>query len=107
VKPETLKAILFDTIECLKQWGFTDVFCVNLHGDPQHQSVIRSSIRDIREVLEIEVYDLSTLSVNLPRPSSSPARTGKFSPDYHAGANETALIWTYYPKKSMPNGQKP
>lgn len=30
-------------------------------------------------------------------PSFPPSRKKKFRPDYHAGADETALMWEFYP----------
>lgn len=58
VKPETFKAILKDNMECLKLWGFKEIFCVNLHGDPRHRSVLDSSIDEIRKTSGIDVYDV-------------------------------------------------
>jgi creatinine amidohydrolase len=101
VKPETFKALLFDTMECLKSWGFTKVFTLNLHGDSLHCSTLESSIKEIRNNLGIDAYNLFSLSKELIKNHQPfrPARSGKFSPDYHAGAVETALIRAYHPDK--------
>jgi creatinine amidohydrolase len=40
VKPETLRTILFELIECLIHWGFTRVFTFNIHGDSLHRDTI-------------------------------------------------------------------
>jgi creatinine amidohydrolase len=112
VRPETFKAMLFDTIECLKRWGFTKIFTLNFHGDSLHWSTLESSINEIRGNLGIEVHNLFTLSKDLamdPEPFR-PVRLDRFSPDFHAGATETAMIWTYYPDKvnvEMAKGLKP
>jgi creatinine amidohydrolase len=34
---ETLKALLYDTLALLKQWGFERVYLLNLHGDVNHR----------------------------------------------------------------------
>ena len=101
VKPETFKAVLFDIIECLKTWGFTNIFTFNVHGDSKHCITLEESISEIREKLGISVYNLFSLSKKIID-SHEPFRAnrdGKFSPDYHAGATETALMWTYFPNK--------
>lgn len=101
VKPETFKAILFDIIRCLATWGFTKVFTLNLHGDSLHCLTLDSSIDEIRNELGIDVYNLFSLSKQIIS-SHEPfraVRSDKISPDYHAGAAETALIWAYYPDK--------
>jgi creatinine amidohydrolase len=112
VRPETFKAVLFDIIGCLKSWGFTKVFAFNIHGDSLHCSTLESSINDIRRDLRIDVYNLFSLSKQVIKnhePFRS-TRDGKYSPDYHAGATETALMWAYYPNKvkvEIAEGLKP
>ena len=101
VKPETFKALLHDSMECLKNWGFSRIFTLNFHGDSLHCSTIDSSLTDIRESLKIDAYNLMSLSRDLslvPQPFRSD-RTGKFKPDIHAGSIETGLMWTFYPEK--------
>lgn len=100
VKNETFKAVLVDTIGCLKSWGFTKIFCANLHGDPMHNQVLESSIREIRNDLGIDVYSLQSLNNTIENPPAfPPTRSGKYIPDYHAGADETATMWAFYPDK--------
>ncbi len=102
VKPETFKAVLSDSIECLKSWGFTRIFTCNFHGDPLHRSALELSTQEIRNNLKIDVYNLESLplTVKVENPPSFPkSRPGKYSPDYHAGADETSSMWSYYPDK--------
>lgn len=102
VKPETFKALLSDSIECLKSWGFTRIFTCNMHGDPLHRSTLESSVSEIRTNLKIDVYNMDSLSMNvkIKNPPAIPNyREGKYVPDYHAGANETSTIWSLYPEK--------
>ncbi|HEX3044390.1 MAG TPA: creatininase family protein [Bacillota bacterium] len=100
VKAETFQAVISDTIGCLKSWGFTQVFCANLHGDPVHNQVLESTTQEIRNNLGIDVYNLQTLSITIPNGPTFPApRPGKFTPDYHAGADETASMWAFYPER--------
>jgi creatinine amidohydrolase len=100
VKQETFKAVLSDLIECLKVWGFTKIFTCNFHGDPLHTFTIETSINEIRDNLKIDVYDLESsskeISDNINR---LPARPGRYKPDYHAGAEETSMMWSFYPGK--------
>lgn len=101
VKPETFKALLLDIIECLYRWGFTKIFTHNVHGDSLHCSTLESAIDEIRNNLGIDVYNLFSLSKEVIQ-NHQPFRAnrpGKYSPDYHAGATETAMIYTYHPDK--------
>ncbi|MCX7711584.1 MAG: creatininase family protein [Clostridia bacterium] len=100
VKPETFKAVLSDSIECLKRWGFTKVFCSNLHGDPVHRATLDSAINEIRTNLGIDVYNVDALNVKVQNPPAFPSSwPGKYNPDYHAGADETSMMLSCYPDK--------
>ena len=100
IKPETFKAVLADLIDCLKTWGFTKIFTYNFHGDPLHLSTIEASIKEIRGKLMIDVYDLESLSKETSNNINElPARPGRYKPDYHAGAGETSMMWSFYPEK--------
>jgi creatinine amidohydrolase len=105
VKPETFKAILEDLIECFKIWGFTKIFTYNFHGDPLHTSTIENSINEIRDNLKIDVYDLETLSkeININIYNILPTRQEKYKPDYHAGAEETSMMFSFYPDRVRVN----
>ncbi|HYH02070.1 MAG TPA: creatininase family protein [Bacillota bacterium] len=100
VRPETFKAMLVDIFCSLDSWGFTKVFINNAHGDRLHVATIEAAIQEVRDKLKLQVYRLSKLDVEVVNPPVFPAaREGGFKPDYHAGANETAAMWTFYPQK--------
>lgn len=100
VQPETMKAVIADTIRCMKNWGFNKFFCFNSHGDSQHKLVLESALADLRHegIEAYSGYSLSTkVSIKDLPPYPAP-RPGKFNPDYHAGADETGLMWAFYPQ---------
>lgn len=100
VRPETMKALLMDIFHSLQSWGFDKVFIVNAHGDQTHLRIIEDAINEIRAESDMQVYDLGNLNVQVENPPVfPPTREGRFEPDYHAGANETAAMFTFYPQK--------
>jgi creatinine amidohydrolase len=101
VKPETFKSFLFDTIECLKSWGFKRIFTLNFHGDQLHCSTLDSAINEIRKDLEVEVLNLLSLSKELIKDHAPffSERKATYRPDLHAGAMETARIFAFFPDK--------
>lgn len=50
VKVDTMKAVLKDTIECLHNWGFKNVYLLNFHGDSLHSKTIVETVKEIYEV---------------------------------------------------------
>jgi creatinine amidohydrolase len=99
VKPATLKAILRDAIENLKRWGYSMVFLSNFHGDPLHCRTLGEAASEIREALGIGVYTIDAIYAepdHHPKPLLPPP-PGKFRPDVHAGADETAAMAWLYP----------
>jgi len=36
IKPETMVSVLCDLLECLRSWGFENIFLFNVHGDFNH-----------------------------------------------------------------------
>jgi creatinine amidohydrolase len=106
-----MKAVLADTVGCLKAWGFTRVFYVNLHGDQTHRATVGSSAKELERSLGIMVRDIDQERIAVAgEPSFPPPRAGKYGPDYHAGADETAAMWAYYPervRKEVALGLKP
>ena len=100
VRPETFKAMLFDIFSSLKQWGFSNVFIVNCHGDKEHTKVIEQSVDEIKQKLNMKVYNMSNLDILIDNKPTFPAqRNDRFEPDIHAGAIETATMWSFYPQK--------
>lgn len=100
VRPETFKAILFDIFASLKQWGFSKVFIINSHGDSIHTKVIEEAIKEIMNHMDIQIYNMGNLDVKVSNAPTFPqVLGGRFEPDIHAGAIETATMATFYPQK--------
>ena len=45
MKPDTLRAVITENLECLEQAGFKNVVLVNAHGDPVHRKVITEALQ--------------------------------------------------------------
>ena len=99
VKPATFKAILRDAIENLKSWGYSKVFLSNFHGDPLHCRTLSEAASEIRESLGVGVYSIDAIYAELDhRPTPRlPPPPGRFRPDVHAGADETAAMAWLHP----------
>ena len=46
--PETLKALLYDTLASLKRWGFERVYLFDLHGDVNHRRAMLEGVAQAR-----------------------------------------------------------
>lgn len=100
VRPETFRFLLLDIFHSLNGWGFQKVFVVNAHGDPMHVEIIEQTAKEMRESKNMLLYNLGSLSVPIENPPVFPQqREGKFEPDYHAGADETAAMYAFYSQK--------
>lgn len=100
VRPETMKALLMDIFHSLLSWGFRKVFIANAHGDQTHVRIINEAAEEMSRSSEMEVINLERLDIALDNPPEFPKpREGRFEPDYHAGANESAAVFTFYPQK--------
>jgi hypothetical protein len=53
IRSETAKALLFDILSSLKDFGFKRVFAVNAHGDVEHKVVAMNAFKEACEQLEI------------------------------------------------------
>lgn len=101
----------------LHDFGFTEVYCFNYHGDPIHIGAIINSIkkansefdmkvRFMMEEMDIQVYKLSEkedfLSVFTPQYKKEWFEGGDISEqgllDIHAGAYETGMLAFMYPE---------
>lgn len=95
VSPSTFKSILFDIASNFQRWGFKAVVCINCHGDPVHRQKLEESVNFIRDSIKYNIVNAESL----------PSGTREYvqvkfaaSPDNHAGANETAQMWSFLPK---------
>jgi len=107
VKVDTMKAVLKDTIECLHNWGFKNVYLLNMHGDYLHSKTIVEIAKEIYE-LGIEnrnVYNIipeffqRILGLDGNEPYILVQKDEKAEPnnkdlylDIHAGGFETSLM---------------
>jgi creatinine amidohydrolase len=111
VRKETMRAILYDILVCMRGWGITHVFNINWHGDYDHNVTILESIKEARDDIGIKAYCVLKdskaahlgLTGNEPhviiwkRPSSSDP-----PPKYlqiHGGSTETSIMSYYFPKE--------
>jgi creatinine amidohydrolase len=99
VKPETMQAVLRESIGALGRWGFDRVLLVSLHGDRVHRKTISALVEEMKANTSIRVQEIGPLLAG-PFP---PPKPGAYSPDFHAGANETKAMWDYYPGKVKPH----
>jgi creatinine amidohydrolase len=125
ISPETMKAVLTESLENYARWGFRRQFIVNHHGDPQHNRAIVESIQALRAQGVETTYFLGgmiqgfvdaayqgTFRQPLPltgdevlrSPESETTReatsrlTRSAGLDVHAGERETSLIMRWFPK---------
>lgn len=100
ISPETMKLLLCDIYKSLDSWNFKNVFLINCHGDQTHVKIMKESIVEANRSMAINVVDLGSLDVAIDNPPTFPLpRKGRFEPDYHAGAIETAQMRTFFPAK--------
>lgn len=111
VRPETMKAVLFDMFSSLKSWGFTNIFNINAHGDGMHIRTAIEAILESRKKLDINVrYLMGSDQIQragltgkepflLAYQSDWFAEAPQDYMDLHAGAFETGLVATYFPNQ--------
>lgn len=109
VRKETAKALLYDILASLAEFGFHNVYGVNAHGDIEHSIAIIEAFKEATEQLKINAcyaFDECRLphfglSGNEPylcpiKPQSIVVSTAEVS-DIHGGDIETATIHKFYP----------
>lgn len=111
-RPETVKAMIYDILKSLKNFGFQNVFGVNHHGDRAHGRVLIDAFGEAAQEIGInaryvlehrlrEAYGLKGDEKHVtflgPEVVETPD-TGFF--DIHAGAVETAQMLTFYPEQT-------
>ncbi len=122
IRPDTAKALLFDILSSLKDFGFNKVFGVNGHGDIEHQMVAVNAFKEACEQLKITacfphqefMFHHFKLDSNEPYFYTISQQEVKVSQaeigDVHGGDMETATINAFYPHlvdtekaKSLPD----
>lgn len=109
IRAETAKALLFDILTSLRDFGFKSVFGVSGHGDIEHKITAVNAFREACEQLKITAcfpYDgfmteFFGFSKDAPyfyeiKESEISVSTAEV-PDVHAGDIETATINAFYP----------
>ncbi|HEX9060744.1 MAG TPA: creatininase family protein, partial [Clostridia bacterium] len=100
VRPETMKALLVDTLMSLRSWGVEYVFVQNAHGDKIHLQMIREAIQEVNKLGGTKVFFMWDLEVEPEHNYKFPEeRKGRYQPDYHAGSIETAQMAVFFPEK--------
>jgi creatinine amidohydrolase len=110
-RPETVKAVLHDVLDCLHEWGFKNVFAFTWHQNPDHGRTVMEAMKDGQDRIGIN-------SCYLIRPGSTHAErfglTGKEDyallvpkgpaggpppkyADVHAGKEETGAMSAHFP----------
>lgn len=111
LKENTLKLVLLDIFENLKQFGFTRIYCVNQHGDPVHMKTILQAVKEANQTYEMQIkmlmepYDVTEYGLKgdeqellvdyaeYPKELFEPVEERL---DIHAGAFETAAMHFFY-----------
>jgi creatinine amidohydrolase len=109
IRKETAKALIYDILLSLSEFGFKNVFGVNAHGDIEHNIAIIEAFREAHEKLHINAcyafdecrFPHFRLKLEEPYLCSIKSQTIKVSkaevPDVHGGDIETAMIHAFYP----------
>ena len=57
-RPETVKAVYYDILNCLNEWGFKHVFAFTLHQEPNHGRMIMDAMKKGQSSIGIKSYYL-------------------------------------------------
>jgi creatinine amidohydrolase len=109
IRKETAKALLFDIITSLAEFGFKNIYGINAHGDIEQNITLIESFKSACEELKINAcFPLSQnvmhhygLKGDEPyicplKPQTIIVNTSKYA-DVHAGDIETATMNYFYP----------
>lgn len=109
VKKDTAKALLFDIINSLYEFGFKNIFGVNAHGDIEQNIALMEAFKEADEKLPVNarlIFNQSLLqhyglSGEEPflcpiEPQSIKVSSSNYQ-DVHGGDIETAMIHEFYP----------
>ena len=109
IRSETAKALLFDILSSLKNFGFKRIFAVNAHGDVEHKIVAMNAFKEACEQLKITAcFQHEDFMLHHFRLKSDESCFYTIKPqeikvseavvaDVHAGDIEIATINTFYP----------
>lgn len=108
-RKETVKAVLFDIMASLAEFGFKNIYGINAHGDIEHSIALIEAFKEAAEKLAINArYTFSQsimhhygLNGEEPyicpiKPQTISVSTSKY-PDVHGGDIETAAMYKFYP----------
>lgn len=110
VRKDTMKNLLCDIFSSLSRWGITNVFNLNHHGDPEHNSAIFDAIKSSRNEIGINAYSIiSEFDARrfgftgeedylIIMKDSEEDAVGSDYIDIHAGAGETSMMLKYFPE---------
>jgi creatinine amidohydrolase len=109
VRPETMKAVIYDILASLHGWGLDTVFSINWHADYHHCRALLEAVREARRDMGTDTFcilteaDVRRLRLNgdedyvLLYVGAPPMGTpGPFA-DLHAGSLETGIMRAYFP----------
>lgn len=108
-RKETVKAVLFDIMASLAEFGFKNVYGINAHGDIEHSVAVIEAFKEVTEKLAINARYTFSQSImqhyglNGEEPYICPIKPQTISvsaskyPDVHAGDIETATMHEFYP----------
>lgn len=107
-RKETVKAIIYDILSSLSNFGFRNVYGINAHGDPEHCKTLIEAFKEaivnipINACYTIPQGALKRYELNgnepyvLPiLPQSIDTCASKYA-DIHAGSTETAYMHKYH-----------
>lgn len=108
-RKETVKALLFDIMASLAEFGFKHVYGINAHGDINHSVALIEAFKEVTEKLRInaryafaqDIMHHYGLNGDEPyicsiKPTTINVSSSKY-PDVHGGDIETATMYKFYP----------
>lgn len=113
IRPDTVKAIIYDIFNSLQKWGFKKIFVFPSHGDRLHNETVWQGVRDANNALGTNGYYLGSACsarryglIGLPEEKSyavlSPCPPSSGPPpvcqSVHAEAGETGFMAYFYPE---------
>lgn len=109
IRKETAKALLFDIIASLDEFGYKKVYGISGHGDIEHNIAIIEAFKEVSEKLSINAryaflrsvmhhYGLNGDEAYIcpVEPQSVRINTSEYA-DVHGGDIETAVMYNLYP----------